>query len=81
MSDKYAQKLEEAEAFYNYDKLLNLIKDDSEFTDEEFSKKVLDASIEKLRTNDQKKTIRALAKAVVTDKVYFKEFREKVKNA
>jgi len=82
MNDKYEKRFEDFEGyFYEYENILRAMRDDVEFNDEEFAKTVLDASISKIFSNDQKKGIKAVAKEVVSDKAYLKEFNAKVKDA
>jgi hypothetical protein len=81
MGKDYMNKLEEVEGFfYEYERILRAIREDAEY-DEAIVKKVLEASVPSIKSNDQKKTIKAFSEELITDKSFLKEFNAQVKNA
>jgi len=84
MSSKYEELLKQAKKeniqFY-YEKVLKNILADKALDDQAFIEKVFIQSMHTILTNDQKKSMKALAKELILDKATLKIINEKIKNA
>jgi hypothetical protein len=84
MSSKYEELLKQAKKeniqFY-YEKVLKNILADKALDDQAFIEKVFIQSMHTILTNDQKKSMKALAKELILDKATLKIVNEKIKNA
>jgi len=84
MSSKYEELLKQAKKeniqFY-YEKVLKNILADKSLDDQVFIEKVFIQSMHTILTNDQKKSMKALAKDLIKDKATLKTINEKIKIA
>ena len=84
MSSKYEELLKQAKKediqFY-YEKVLKNILADKALDDQAFIENVFIQSMHTILTNDQKKSMKALAKELILDKATLKTINEKIKNA
>ncbi len=82
--EKYAELLAKAKKSYtcwDYQQVMKAIRADNALENQEFIKDVFIESIPTILTNDQKKSTKALAKELLTDKALLKFVNEKIKNA
>jgi hypothetical protein len=81
---KYAASLKKAREEninHYYAKLLKEILADEALDDQAFILSIFDESMPSLLTSDQKKSMKALAKELITDKAALKTVNEKIKLA
>ncbi len=84
MNKKYSEILKEArkEAInYYYQKLLKQVLADGALDDQAFIRSVFLESLPTVLTADQRKSMKALAKELITDKAELKTLNEKLKLA
>ncbi len=84
MNKKYSEILKEArkEAInYYYQKLLKQVLADGALDDQAFIQSVFLESLPTVLTADQRKSMKALAKELITDKAELKTLNEKLKLA
>lgn len=84
MTKKYAASLKKAKEEninYYYQKVLKEILADKALDDQTFIQSVFLESMTTILTSDQKKSMKALAKELITDKAALKDINEKIKLA
>lgn len=79
--DALLKKAREEDISHYYQQVLKVILEDKALENQAFIHSVITESLHTLLTKDQKKSMTALAKSLITDKAVLKEITEKIKAA